>query len=343
MEKKSKRGERVATPYLLQQLFYHNTIADEGYERSQEIAGFIPNRDDWLRFIDLLILALGTIFLVAGILFFFAFNWADLPKFGKFAIVQGAVIVAIIAAFVLDIDKWGGRMALAAGSILVGVALGVVGTTYQTGADSYNLFIVWTMLVTGWALISRWNVMYLIWLILLNTSVSLYWTQVIDTDTELLNLLIIGINFGFIVVWDLFAYFKVFDFIEKGRWLLYLVMIPVAVYATYLMMDWIFDYGSSYVTVGRYAPFVYGGIIAAVGVMYMVLRQDLLMVTIMSISVLVISVSGVWRIVANNLFASTGSNEPFAIFCIMGFFTIGMTSALVVGLRYLQRRWEIDE
>lgn len=342
MTDKSKRGERLATPYLVQQLFIHNDIADEGYERSREIAGFIPSRTDWLRFVDLLVLALGTVFLVAGILFFFAFNWADLPKFAKFAVVEGAVIIAIVVAFVLDIDKWGGRMALAAGSILVGVALGVVGTTYQTGADSYNLFVVWTMLVTGWALISRWNIMYIIWLVLLNTSISLYWSQVIGTDFNNLDYLLLSINFAFILVWELLAHFNIFDFMKKGRWILYLVMIPVLIYASYQMMDWLYAIRSEYYDALWYAPVAYSVVLSAIVALYMLLKQDLLMVTMMALSILVVSISGVWQLFDKYLWSSSGYNDPFAIFCLMGFFTVGMTGALVMGLRYLQRRWEIE-
>jgi uncharacterized membrane protein len=62
----------------------------------------------------------------------------------------------------------------------VGVLLAVYGQTYQTGADAFELFTGWAVLILGWVLISEFAGLWLIWLILLNTGAILYWHQVGD-------------------------------------------------------------------------------------------------------------------------------------------------------------------
>jgi uncharacterized membrane protein len=64
------------------------------------------------------------------------------------------------------------------GSVLVGVLLAVYGQTYQTGADAFELFIGWAVLIFGWVIFSEFAALWLIWLILLNTGAILYWYQV---------------------------------------------------------------------------------------------------------------------------------------------------------------------
>ena len=176
--------KQPATRQRLWYLFDGDVLPTQAWERAQQIAGYAPTSQAWLRFVDRLLLILGTLSVVAGIFFFFAFNWADMPRVARFATVQSTVVIAAGLAFVLRLETWGGRVSLLAASLLVGATLGVVGQAYQTGADSWRLFQVWLMLITGWVLISRWNALYAVWMTLANTTLTLYWTQIIDQDFD---------------------------------------------------------------------------------------------------------------------------------------------------------------
>jgi uncharacterized membrane protein len=52
--------------------------------------------------------------------------------------------------------------------------MALFGQTYQTGADPWQLFFYWAVLMLPWALIGRFTSIWLIWLGLLNLSMGLY-------------------------------------------------------------------------------------------------------------------------------------------------------------------------
>jgi uncharacterized membrane protein len=66
--------------------------------------------------------------------------------------------------------------------VLTGVLLAVYGQTYQTGADPYGLFFTWAVLISGWALIGRNGGLWLLFLVLLNLSLVMYWTQIVHPE-----------------------------------------------------------------------------------------------------------------------------------------------------------------
>ncbi|MDQ7026394.1 MAG: DUF2157 domain-containing protein [Anaerolineae bacterium] len=326
-----------ATPQRLWRLHKERILPPQAWERSQEIAGHIPTTSEWMRFVYRLLMASGTIFLIAGIFFFFAFNWEDLPRLGRFAIIEGAVIIATVLAFILNIDTWGGRIALGAAAMLIGVTFAVVGQAYQTGADSYRLFMMWAIVITGWVLISRWNILWLIWLVLINITISLYWSQIVRGDASTLNFILIGLNVGFVLLWDGLIKLDKFDFMQRGRWFLYLLMIPTLIHATYLMLDYIFGFGNSYVSLEGSTPFVYIGLMVILGAFYTTLRRDLFILTLACVSILVVLIAGIGRILYESMFANVG--DPFLYFLFMGIITVGLTGGLAFGLRQLQKQW----
>lgn len=115
----------------------------------------LPGRADWHHWLDRALLILGTALLCAGIIVFFAFNWAELHKFTKFGLVGG--LLTLLAAFALlrPAGDMVGRSALAGAQVVSGVLMAVIGQTYQTGADAWQLFALWTLLAVPWALAAR--------------------------------------------------------------------------------------------------------------------------------------------------------------------------------------------
>jgi uncharacterized membrane protein len=326
-----------ATPERLWRLFKSNALPPQAWERSQEIAEHIPTTTEWQHFVFRLLMASGAIFLVAGIFFFFAFNWDDLPRLARFAVIESAVVIATVLAFIFNIDTWGGRIALGAAAMLVGATFAVVGQAYQTGADSYRLFMLWAIVITGWVLISRWNIMWLIWLILINITISLYWIQVVLTNADVLNLILIVLNFGFVLLWDTLAKLNRFEFMKQGRWFLYILMIPALMHATSLMMTFIFDFGSRYLTLHNLTPIIYIGLMVILGLFYTRVRRDLPMLTMACVSILIVGIAGSGKIIFEAMFENM--NDPFMFFFMMGIITIGLTVGLVYGLRQLQKQW----
>lgn len=118
-----------------------------------------PLADDWRRWLDQALMALGAALLCAGVIVFFAFNWQDLHKFSKFALLAGAV--SLLAGFAwlrhagVKAGDTAGQAALGGAQVVAGVLLAVIGQTYQTGADAWQLFALWALLAVPWALAAR--------------------------------------------------------------------------------------------------------------------------------------------------------------------------------------------
>lgn len=125
-----------------------------------------------------MLLFFGSTLILAGIIFFFAYNWADIGKFLKFGLIEAGIIVCTVASYLLGPKRLSSKVLLLSGSVLVGVLLAVYGQIYQTGADAFEMFTVWSILILGWVIISDFAALWLLWLVLLNTGAILYWHQV---------------------------------------------------------------------------------------------------------------------------------------------------------------------
>jgi len=130
----------------------------------------------WKTWLDRGLLSLGVALIVAGIGYFFAHNWEQLTKTDKLGLAGGAVLLGLAAATWAGFDRFVGKLLLLAASALVGVFLAVFGQIYQTGAESYELFIAWAFLIFPWVALGRFMPLWLLWLALLNMALSLYWT-----------------------------------------------------------------------------------------------------------------------------------------------------------------------
>jgi len=64
--------------------------------------------------------------------------------------------------------------ATCADGFTVGGMLALYGQTYQTGANTYELFLVWAFLITPWALIARLPALWVLWLVILHVAYIFY-------------------------------------------------------------------------------------------------------------------------------------------------------------------------
>jgi uncharacterized membrane protein len=132
----------------------------------------------WARWGLRALLALGAGQFLAGVVFFFAYNWNDLSDIAKFAVVEGALAIAVLGALAVGLDRMFGQVLLIAASLLTGVLLATIGQVYQTGADVFELFLAWAALILPWTLISRSAVQWLLWLVVAEAALWLYCEQV---------------------------------------------------------------------------------------------------------------------------------------------------------------------
>ena len=173
----------AASDASIHELASELALGEAACARAEALSGLQPTRHDWRRWLDRFLAAAGTLFLVAAVAAFFAWNWQALPPFAKFALIEIGIAAAVAAAWRLGVDSTAGRASLFAAAFLVGVLLAVFGQVYQTGADPYGLFLAWALLILPWTLVARQAGLWLLFVFLLNLALVLYWTQVLHPPT----------------------------------------------------------------------------------------------------------------------------------------------------------------
>lgn len=172
--------DQPATRAHLEHLARTGHLSPAALERALHLAGHRPDPVTWRRFADRMLLLLGLALLLAGIIFFFAYNWAAMSRFVKFALIEAALAGAVGAAWFRGVHRLGGQAALTGAVVLVGAFLAVFGQVYPTGADAYELFGLWSLLILPWVTVSRFPALWVLWLALLDATWLAYRAQVTD-------------------------------------------------------------------------------------------------------------------------------------------------------------------
>ena len=122
----------------------------------------------WLpRGVAVLAAALGGL----GIIFWIAANWETLGRFGRFALLQGVVLVMCAGALWRPAARAPlGLLALLA----IGGLFAFFGQTYQTGADPWQLFALWAVLALPLCLALRSDVLWAPWALVAITAIALW-------------------------------------------------------------------------------------------------------------------------------------------------------------------------
>jgi len=149
-------------------------IQTEHEQQALEMAGERSNASSWLAFITKMLVLLGLLSLSFGVIFFFAYNWNDLGRAYKFLVLQ-VVLVAVFALYYFKAKSpWIAQALLLAGVLVLGALLALFGQTYQTGADPWQLFATWAVLISPLVLFSRSEVLWLVMAALINVALILY-------------------------------------------------------------------------------------------------------------------------------------------------------------------------
>lgn len=150
------------------------SIAPEHLRRALQLGGVLPDRTQWRAFLEQLLLWLGVVMLAAAAIFFLAYNWNDLGRYAKFALAESLILAALAAIWWQGLERIAGKAALLAAALFTGALLALIGQTYQTGADTFELFAAWAAAILPWALLARFPALWVLWLALANLAVVLY-------------------------------------------------------------------------------------------------------------------------------------------------------------------------
>lgn len=122
---------------------------------------------DWLRFAAQLAAASLAGF---GLILWIAAHWDEISRFGRLGIVGGALAGAVLLSLL--------NAARVPGLILSFLATGglfaLIGQTYQTGADPWQLFAVWAAIGVPWALAARSDALWVVWVVVASLAIGLW-------------------------------------------------------------------------------------------------------------------------------------------------------------------------
>lgn len=141
---------------------------------ARQALGPAPDTALWRWFLDRFALWLGIALCAAGAICFIAANWEHLGKFTRLYGMQALVIAAVAAAARLGLARLGGQAALWLAMVLLGGLLALIGQTYQTGADTWELFTLWAALALPWAFAGRHAAIWLLWIAVANIALGLW-------------------------------------------------------------------------------------------------------------------------------------------------------------------------
>lgn len=192
----------------------------EKIDAALNIAKVTPDGKSWRTFIDNLLLWLGGLALAFAVLFFIAYNWKDLGHFAKFGMVEGFIVLAIAAYCKFAENTIASEVSLVVATISLGVLLALYEQTYHTGADPWQLFFYWALLMLPWAVIGRFPSIWIVWITLMNVSIILYYLTfrgvfgfVFESESGMLWVAFLFNTLAFIT-WQLLARKNIW---KKGR------------------------------------------------------------------------------------------------------------------------------
>jgi len=168
---------KSASIRTIRNLYRNGLLNDKAYNAARNIV--LPE-SSWFIWGRRNLLYFGAALVLSGIIFFFAYNWFSIDRFFKLFSIEAGILCCLIASQLTNRKGVTSKVLLFCASFLVGVFLAVFGQIYQTGADAFELFCGWAALISGWVILSEFAGLWLLWLVILNTGIILYWQQVGD-------------------------------------------------------------------------------------------------------------------------------------------------------------------
>lgn len=149
-------------------------LSPAAYQKILHYCGVRPDLAGWRRFLLLCLSLLGFLALACGVVFFIAWNWALMPKMAKFAVVELWIVALAVVVWWRWYDSVAQSALLALG-LSFGGLFALYGQVYQTGADSWELFRAWAIVLLPLALIARRNGLWFCFWVVANLAFQLYY------------------------------------------------------------------------------------------------------------------------------------------------------------------------
>lgn len=303
----------------------HSNIPTSGIRAALETFVY-SSKSGWQQFLRIMFLSLGVSLLLAGIIFFFAYNWDQLHKFVKLGIMEGLIILLTLTALFMRKNILLRKFLLTGASILVGVLFAIFGQVYQTGADAYDLFLNWTLCIFLWVLVADFAPLWLVWLLLLNLTAQLYVQQIrANWPAMSLPLLLYGINLISIIIALLLKHIRK---AEIPSWFLVVLALGTVAISTISVSIGIFE---------RNEP-LFGLLLAlvicsyAAAIWYGYTNKSIFYLALTGCSLIIICCAAILNV--------TVEAGGILFVCL---FIAGAITGLIKGLLTLQKNWNLEK
>lgn len=313
------------------ELVEQGAIPVEKIDAALGAAKITPDGKAWRTFIEHLLLWLGGLALAFAVMFFIAYNWDHIGRFAKFGMVEGILGLAVAASCRFDGHAVAGKVSLLVASICLGILLALYGQTYQTGADPWQLFFTWALLMLPWTVIGRFPALWIVWVALMNTSIVLYhqtfqglfWIMP-GSETGMLWLTFL-FNTVLLAAWELLT--ATWHWLSE-RWAIRLLATGSGIPLTWLVLHAIFTKGN-----GHFLPgLVWAAWLALMYLIYRRIKPDLFMLAGCCLSGITVSVSLLAKHILD--FDSAGG------FLLLALLVIGMGAGAAVWLKNVHREFQ---
>ncbi|MDL2209264.1 DUF4401 domain-containing protein [Desulfovibrio sp. OttesenSCG-928-O18] len=154
------------------------------WEAAMAFCGFTPGGREWRDYALHLLVLGGALFLSAGVIFFIAWNWADMHRYARSILMAAIVAGTGFGSVFRGPDTTGGQLLLLVCGIGVGPMLAVFGQAYQTGAELWELFRVWTLVLLALAVGGKQAGLWFVTWLAGNVFVMLWLGRSMDSPLE---------------------------------------------------------------------------------------------------------------------------------------------------------------
>ncbi|WP_336518591.1 DUF2157 domain-containing protein [Pollutibacter soli] len=281
----------------------------------------------WRKFLEYFLSALGIGLFTAGVFFFFAYNWQDMKPFQKFGILILLIIAGIIPVFLKRTTPLVKRICLTATALLVGTLWAVFGQVYQTGADTYDYFLVWLICIAVWTLASSFPPLWLVGVFLINLTVYFYFIQDsrIWKDGAQLNILFI-VNIYICILTEWLSRRKIIAL--KPPWFIHLVLSGALYFLTVAIISGIYSTPGMHAVISLVFGLVFFPLIFA----WSIFEKSIFPLAIMGFALICILSAWIFK----------SFNGSAAVFLFVSLFFVAGITALIIKLVQLHKKWNIE-
>jgi uncharacterized membrane protein len=298
-----------ATADAFRALHETGTLTSAAYRRALQLAVGTPPSSRWKPFLSSASLILGASMLLAGAVYFFAFNWEAMPRLLRFGVLEAGIAGAGLFA-ILRPTSPARSVALGFAAVLLGPLLAVYAQEYQTGADPWELFAGWTLLALPFAIVARWTPLWMLLGVLANVGLS-RWFQERGFDAPF--------NGVVLAHWTLNAAICAGFAIAApgGRWGARFFALAALAPPLFLSAVWTAFPGDHWFS-GSPRPVLFAATVTSVAVLLSAFRKDLFMLSLSATGALVLLGSFAWRLLSGALSPDDYGHLPMAALLIVG-------------------------